>query len=94
MCIRDREDKARVFARVHLEDLANEFEIEFTEDQLADVDSVGGYMAKELGRVPIPGSQVEVRGLRFTAERPIGRRKRLGTVLVERLKSEEGEASE
>jgi len=88
------EDKARVFARVHLEDLANEFDIEFTDEQLADIDSVGGYMAKELGRVPIPGSYVEVGGLRFTAERPIGRRKRLGTVLVERLKSEEGEESE
>ncbi len=88
------EDKARVFARVHLEDLANEFDIEFTDEQLADIDSVGGYMAKELGRVPIPGSCVEVGGLRFTAERPIGRRKRLGTVLVERLKSEEGEESE
>ncbi len=88
------EDKARVFARVHLEDLANEFDIEFTDEQLADIDSVGGYMAKELGRVPIPGSYVEVGGLRFTAERPIGRRKRLGTVLVERLKGEEGEKSE
>lgn len=88
------QDRARVFARVHLEDLASEFDIQFTDEQLADVDSVGGYMAKELGRVPIPGSHVEVGGLRFTAERPIGRRKRLGTVLVERLNSQGGEVNE
>ncbi len=47
-----------------------------------DVDSVGGLMAKHLGRVPIAGSEVTVEGLHFQAESPIGRRNRIGTVLV------------
>ncbi len=47
-----------------------------------DVDSVGGLMAKLLGKVPIPGSSVEAHGLRFTAEEPTGRRNRIGTVLI------------
>ncbi len=51
----------------------------------ADVDTVGGLMAKHLGRVPIAGSVVEVVGLRFEAEGPAGRRNRIGTVLVSRV---------
>jgi CBS domain containing-hemolysin-like protein len=47
-----------------------------------DVDSVGGLMAKHLGRVPIPGSVVECHGLRFEAERLTGRRNKIGTVLI------------
>jgi len=47
-----------------------------------DVDTVGGLMAKHLGRVPIPGSVVEAHGLRFEAEAPTGRRNRIGTVLL------------
>ena len=50
-----------------------------------DVDTVGGLMAKHLGRVPIPGSVVEAHGLRFEAESPSGRRNRIGTVLISRL---------
>ena len=34
-------------------------------------------MAKHLGRVPIPGSVVEVHGLRFEAEETAGRRNRI-----------------
>ncbi len=51
----------------------------------ADVDTVGGLMAKHLGRVPIAGSVVEAHGLRFEAEAPTGRRNRIGTVLISRL---------
>jgi hypothetical protein len=32
--------------------------------------------------VPIPGSTVEIAGLRFTAEETKGRRNRVGTVLI------------
>lgn len=76
--------KARVSARLHIEDLADHLEIEIEKEDLEDVDTVGGYMAKLLGRVPIPGSEIELQGWRITAERPIGRRHRIGTVLVER----------
>ncbi|MCW2778986.1 MAG: hypothetical protein JWN17_2711, partial [Frankiales bacterium] len=49
-----------------------------------DVDSVGGLLASELGRVPIPGATVEVGGLVLVAESAKGRRNRIGTVLVRR----------
>ncbi len=69
----------RVSSRLHLEDLADELEIELSDD---DVDSVGGLLAKALGQVPIPGSVAVVHGLRLEAEGPLGRRHRVGTVLV------------
>ena len=58
-----------------------------TEEEKEDVDTVGGYMAKILGRVPIPGSEIKLHNWQITAERPIGRRHRIGTVLVERVSS-------
>ena len=80
--------KARVSARLHIEDLADHLDIEFEKDELEEVDTVGGYMAKLLGRVPIPGSEIELNGWKITAERPVGRRHRIGTVLVERGSTE------
>jgi CBS domain containing-hemolysin-like protein len=80
--------KARVSARLHIEDLADHLEIEFEKDEVEEVDTVGGYMAKLLGRVPIPGSEIELSGWKITAERPVGRRHRIGTVLVERGSTE------
>jgi CBS domain containing-hemolysin-like protein len=80
--------KARVSARLHIEDLADHLDVEISQEDFEDVDTVGGYMAKSLGRVPIPGSEIELQGWKITAERPIGRRHRIGTVLVERGNSE------
>ena len=53
-----------------------------------EVDSVGGLMAKHLGKVPIPGSTVEVAGLVLRAEETKGRRNRVGTVLITPVSSE------
>ena len=53
-----------------------------------DVDSVGGLMAKHLGKVPIPGSVVDCHGLRLEAERATGRRNKIDTVLVTVLQDE------
>ena len=69
----------RVNARFALFELGELFEIEL-EDQ--DVDSVGGLLTKELGRLPKVGDQVEVHGLELTADRVEGRGKRLLTVVV------------
>ena len=69
----------RVPSRLSLDDLGEVFDIELEDD---DVDSVGGLMAKHLGRVPIPGAEVQVDSLRLVAEAPTGRRNRLGTVIV------------
>ena len=72
----------RVSARLPIEDLGELYEIEFDED--LDVDTVGGLVAFELGRVPLPGAEVTWDGLRLRAEGgPDHRgRVRIGTVLV------------
>jgi len=72
----------RVSSRYAVDDLEEITGLAVEDD---DVDSVGGLMAKHLGRVPIAGSVVEAHGLRFEAEAPRGRRNRIGTVLVSRL---------
>jgi CBS domain containing-hemolysin-like protein len=72
----------RVSSRYPVDDLEDITGVPVEDD---DVDSVGGLMAKHLGRVPITGSVVEVHGLRFEAEAPAGRRNRIGTVLVTKL---------
>jgi magnesium and cobalt exporter, CNNM family len=73
---------ARVSSRYPIDDLDEIFGFDVVED---DVDSVGGLMAKHLGRVPIPGSHVEAHGLRFEAEEASGRRNKVGTVLISRV---------
>jgi len=51
----------------------------------ADVDTVGGLLAQQLGRVPLPGAETEVAGLRLLAEggKDARGRIRINTVLVE-----------
>jgi CBS domain containing-hemolysin-like protein len=73
------EGSARVSSRFPVDDLRELFGFEVDEE---DVDSVGGLMAKHLGRVPIAGSHVEAHGLRFEAEQATGRRNKVGTVLI------------
>ncbi|HSK26061.1 MAG TPA: hemolysin family protein [Jiangellales bacterium] len=75
------EDGFRISSRMHVDELGELFGLELSDD---DVDSVGGLMAKHLGRVPIPGTEVTVAGLVLVAEDTAGRRNRLGTVRVSR----------
>ena len=82
------DDKLRVQAKVHVEDLASELEIELDEQLVEGVDTIGGLMAKVLGRVPIPGSTFNLAGWKVTAERPIGRRRRISSMILERQESE------
>ncbi|WBB51606.1 hemolysin family protein [Verrucosispora sp. WMMA2044] len=72
----------RVTARLPVEDLGELFDTELPHDE---VETVGGLLAQALGRVPIPGAQVEVAGLRLVAEGTTGRRNRIDTVLVRRV---------
>ncbi len=71
----------RLSSRFPIDDLVQVFGVRVDDE---DVDSVGGLLAKHLGRVPIAGSSVEVEGLRFEAQAPVGRRNRIETVLVQR----------
>ena len=74
--------RLRVLATLHVDDLAELFDVDLDEDE---VDTVAGLMGKVTGRVPILGSTCEVAGLRLTAERMSGRRHRIATVVVERV---------
>ena len=72
----------RVPATMHVDDLAELFDVTLEEDE---VDTVGGLLGKTIGLVPIPGSCGQVAGLSLTAERMAGRRHRIDTVIVRRL---------
>jgi CBS domain containing-hemolysin-like protein len=83
--------KARAKATMHVEDLADELGIEIDREEYEDVDTIGGYMAEKLGRVPIAGSTIDLHGWSVTSERPIGRRRRISSVIIERVEKEVAE---
>ncbi|MGV0814453.1 hemolysin family protein [Mycolicibacterium boenickei] len=72
----------RVSARLPIEDLGELYDLDLDED--LDVDTVGGLVAFELGRVPLPGAEVTWDGLRLRAEGGADHRGRvrINTVLV------------
>ncbi|ANJ27223.1 hemolysin family protein [Agromyces aureus] len=74
----------RVNARLPIDELGELFGLDLDDE---DVDSAGGLLAKELGRLAQPGEQAVVSGLVLKAERTEGRRKRISTILVERDQS-------
>jgi CBS domain containing-hemolysin-like protein len=88
------DNKFRVSARLPIEDVGELYDVEFEED--LDVDTVGGLLALELGRIPLPGAEVVSHGLRLRAEggRDHRGRLRIGTVLVSRTDLEEGDEDE
>ncbi|MEE1621162.1 hemolysin family protein [Zafaria sp. Z1313] len=69
----------RISARMSIADLGELFDRSIEEEE---VDTVGGLLAKTLGRVPIVGSEVSADGIRLHAERLEGRRNRIGTILA------------
>jgi len=73
--------RARVTARLPVEELEELFDVRIDAE---DVGTVGGLLARQLGRVPIAGSVATVEGLQLTAESLAGRRNRIGTVTVQR----------
>ncbi len=88
--VEDLGDKVfRVSARLPIEDVGELYGIEFNGD--LDVDTIGGLVALELGRVPLPGAEVVSHGLRLRAEGdPDHRgRVRIGTVLVRPVESDD-----
>jgi CBS domain containing-hemolysin-like protein len=72
----------RVSSRLPVDELGELFDLSIDDD---DVDTVGGLMAKHLGRVPIPGAQIDVEGLHLQAETQSGRRNLVGTIVVTRV---------
>jgi CBS domain containing-hemolysin-like protein len=64
----------RVSSRLPTEDLGALFDVELDDD---DVETVGGLLAQRLGRVPLPGAEAEIAGLRLRAEGGKDRRGRM-----------------
>ena len=76
----------RVRSRMHVEEVGELFGLELDDEE---VDTVGGLLAKALGRVPIAGASAQVGGLVLTADGFEGRRNQLATVLVRRFDDDE-----
>lgn len=70
----------RVATRLPLDELGELFGLELDDE---DVDSVGGLLAKELGRLPEVGDKVTVSGLVIEADRSGSHRKRVTRAIVE-----------
>jgi CBS domain containing-hemolysin-like protein len=79
------EIKARAKASIHIEDLADELRIKINDEDYEGIDTIGGLMAQKLGRVPIAGSTITLEGWSITSERPIGRRRRISSVIIEKV---------
>lgn len=68
----------RVSSRMNILEVGELLGVE-VEDE--DVDSIGGLLAKAIGRVPLPGAVGELAGLRMVAEEMRGRRRQVGTIV-------------
>ncbi|GAA4285371.1 hemolysin family protein [Brevibacterium daeguense] len=71
----------RVSSRMQIEDLAEHFDVRIEDET---VSTVGGLLAKEIGRVPIEGSTAVIAGLRLQALPGQGRRHRITHLTVTR----------
>ncbi|RRO19287.1 HlyC/CorC family transporter [Saccharopolyspora rhizosphaerae] len=78
----------RVSSRLPVEDLAELFDVELDD---SDVETVGGLLAQQLGRVPLPGAETEIAGLRLRAEggKDHRGRIRINALLVRRVNNEQ-----
>ena len=80
----------RVSARIHLDDLAELINVNLSSDD-EGVDTLSGYLAKQLERIPIPGTSIVIEGWEFVAERAAGRRNKIGTILIRKNEAIESE---
>jgi CBS domain containing-hemolysin-like protein len=71
-----------VSARLQIDELGDLFDLELDDD---DVDTVGGLLQKELGRIAEVGDVVEAHGLRLAVERIDGRGRETGRIRVSAL---------
>ena len=80
----------RVSSRIHLDDVAQLINIDLSSDD-EGVDTLAGYLAKQIDRVPIPGTSIIINGWEFVAERAAGRRNKVGTILIRKNENYEVE---
>lgn len=72
----------RLSARLGLDEVAELFDVELPDEVTEEVETVGGLLALELGRVPLPGAHVVTAGLDLRAEGGHDRRGRVKVVTV------------
>ncbi|UVE94670.1 hemolysin family protein [Dietzia sp. B32] len=72
----------RLSARLGLDEVAELFDVEFADEVTEEVETLGGLLALELGRVPLPGAHVVSTGLDLRAEGGHDRRGRVKVVTV------------
>ncbi len=82
----------RISARLPIEDLAELAQMDLAEES-EHVETVGGLLARRLGKVPIPGARVVEQGWELIAESAEGRRHRISTVLCRQVMPPEEEQS-
>ncbi|SDP63601.1 Hemolysin, contains CBS domains [Actinopolyspora xinjiangensis] len=83
------EELVRVSSRLPVADLASLFEVELDD---SEVETVGGLLAQRLGRVPLPGAEAVMSGLRLRAEggKDHRGRIRINALLVRRAGESDG----
>lgn len=74
------DQRRRISARMSVDDFAEIFGLRLDDED--EVETVGGLLAKALGRVPIAGSEVEIQGVVLRADRLEGRRNRVSHILA------------
>lgn len=90
--VEDLEDgRRRISARMSVDDFAEIYDLRLDDEE--EVDTVGGLLAKSLGRVPIAGSEVEIQGVVLRADRLEGRRNRVSHVLAWEIDGHRGARS-
>ncbi len=82
MVVRLSPDEVRIDGRVDVDELAEIFEIPLALEDADEYDTVGGLIFHRLGKVPKPGDEVRLNGLKLTVETTDGRR--VGKVLAVR----------
>lgn len=88
MIVRLSDDEIRIDGRVAVDELGDLFDMALELEDEDEYDTVGGLVFHRIGRVPLPGDQVDLDGLRITVESTDGRR--VGKVLAVRERHDEG----
>jgi CBS domain containing-hemolysin-like protein len=89
MVVRLSDDEIRIDGRVAVDELADLFDMTLELEDEDEYDTIGGLVFHRIGRVPVPGDQVELHGLRLTVETTDGRR--VAKVLAVRERSDDAD---
>ncbi|MDT3767481.1 hemolysin family protein [Gleimia hominis] len=81
----------RISTRLGLDELGELLGMELEDE---DVDSVGGLLAKTLGKVPLPGAHATALGVEMVADEAVGRRRQVRTVVARKMEDETSELSQ